>query len=279
MRLKALIRNFSANKHIDAIVILRNYMQERLLERVSVSKYKNNFILKGGMLISAMVGIDARVTMDMDATIKGQVLTETEIVAILNDILSLPIDDNIKFILKNIDEIREEADYPGYRMSIEAVFEKTRQMLKLDITTGDFVTPKEIVYRFPLMFENRAIDIMAYNFETILAEKFETIITRSVTNTRMRDFYDIYILTSMKIFDYDIFTAALKTTVEKRKTAKRMEALNDVIKIITESTAMSDLWQQYQKKYIYAANVTWKMVIEALKNLCGKCIYQAGVSG
>ena len=142
MQLKALVRNLSAEKNGDAGIILRNFMHERLLERISISKYKSNFIFKGGMLISAIVGIDSRSTMDIDANIKGQTLNETEIASIVNNILSLPVDDNVSFTLKSIDEIREDADYSGYRISIEAILDKTCQMLKMDVTTGDPIVPK-----------------------------------------------------------------------------------------------------------------------------------------
>lgn len=240
------------------------------MERVSVSDYKHSFILKGGMLIAAMVGIDTRTTMDMDATIKGQTLSEPEVTAIIEDILNIPIDDGVAFKFRGIEEIREKADYPGYRVSIAAVFDKTRQTLKVDITTGDFVTPREIEYRFKLMFEDRTISIMAYNLETILAEKFETAITRGVTNTRMRDFYDIYILTTTQPFDTDTFKLALNKTVNKRGTNEQMSDISGTIQMIEESSIMIDLWQRYQKKYTYAADITWEMAIVAVKALTGK---------
>jgi predicted nucleotidyltransferase component of viral defense system len=172
-QLKALVRNLSKSKNVEAEIILRNFMLERLLERISVSKYKNNFILKGGILITAMVGIVARTTMDLDATIKGQTLTASEIGNIINDILNIVIEDDVILTLKGIEEIQDEADYPGFRVSVEAVLDKTRQTLKVDITTGDIVTPKEIEYHFHLMFQNRSISVMAYNLETVLAEKTE----------------------------------------------------------------------------------------------------------
>jgi len=209
-QLKALVRNLSKEKNVEAEIILRNFMLERLLERISISNYRNNFILKGGMLIAAIVGIDTRTTLDLDATIKAQILNEAEVTAIIDDILNVPIDDDVIFTFKSIEEIHEEADYPGYRVSIEAVLDKTRQVLKVDITTGDFVTPREVQYYFKLMFEDRTISIMAYNLETVLAEKFETVITRGVANTRMRDFYDIYILTATQPLDTNTFRAALK---------------------------------------------------------------------
>ncbi len=267
VQLKALVRNLSKKSNVEAEILLRNFMLERFLERIAVSKYKRNFILKGGMLIAAMVGIDTRTTMDMDATIKGQTLTAFEITAIIEDILAAQVDDGVEFTVHGIEEIREEADYPGFRVSIGTVFDKTRQILKIDITVGDFVTPREIEYNFKLMFEDRTISIMAYNLETVLAEKFETVVTRSVTNTRMRDFYDIYILTATQAFSSDTFRAALQKTVEKRGTSEQMGDMADAIQTVAKSPIILDLWQRYQKKYNYAADVTWEMAVAVVQKL------------
>lgn len=167
-QLKAHIRNRAKIANVQTEILLRSFMLERFLERIANSKHKHNFILKGGMLIAAMVGIAERTTMDMDATIKGRMLNASEITAMIEEILSIPMNDGVSLTMHGIEEIREEADYPGFRISIGALLDKTRQILKIDITTGDFITPKEIVYPFKLMFEDRSIDIMAYNVETIL---------------------------------------------------------------------------------------------------------------
>jgi len=269
-QLKARIRNLSKAKNVETEIILCNFLFERFLERVSISDYKDNFILKGGMLITALVGIDARTTMDMDATIKGQTLSESEINTIIESILHIVIDDGISFVLKSIKEIRAGADYPGFRVSIEAAFGKICQIIKIDITTGDFITPSEIEYNFKLMFEDRTISIMAYNLETILAEKVEAIISRGITNTRMRDFYDIYILTNIQAFNSDIFKTALKKTAETRGTTEKMMDIDNVIQTIANNPTMISLWQSYQKEYVYATNVSWEMVIDALKRLAQK---------
>lgn len=270
-QLKALIRNLSQKSNVEAEILLRNFMLERFLERIAVSNYKHNFILKGGMLIASMVGIDTRTTMDMDATIKGQTLSESEITAIIEDILKIQIDDGAAFSFQRIAAISEDADYPGYRVSVGAIFDKTRQTLKIDITTGDSVTPREIEYDFKLMFADRTMSIMAYSLETILAEKFETTITRGVTNTRMRDLYDIYILTTTKTFDANTFKAALDKTVEKRHTVEQMSGtITDTIDMIMRNDTMADLWQKYQKKYHYAADISWAMVIDAVNALADK---------
>jgi len=245
-------------------------MLERFLERVSISDYKDNFILKGGMLITSLVGIDARTTMDIDATIKGQTLSESEINTIIESILQTPIVDGISFILQAIEEIREESDYPCFRVSIKVIYDKICETLKVDLTTGDFITPSEIKYNFKLMFEDRTISIMAYNLETILAEKVEAIISRGITNTRMRDFYDIYILTNTQTFSFDIFKTALKKTTETRGTAEKIMDIDNVIQTIASNQTMISLWQNYQNKYIYATNVSWEVVIDALKRLTQK---------
>ena len=192
--LKDLIRNLSKKKSADAQILMRNYMMERFLERISLSEYKDKFILKGGMLVAAMVGLDARATMDLDATIKGANVSLTDVETIISNIIAIPIDDGVLFCIKRISEIMEEADYPGVRVSMETKFDGVITPLKIDISTGDVITPKEIRYRFNLMLEDRTIEVWAYNLETVLAEKLETVISRNVTNTRMRDFYDIYIL-------------------------------------------------------------------------------------
>lgn len=266
-QLKAHIRNRAKATNVPAEILLRSFMMERFLERIAHSSYQHHFILKGGMLIAAMVGIAERTTMDMDATLKGRTLNASGITAIIKEILSIPMDDGVSFTMGGIEEIREEADYPGFRISISAHLDKTRQILKIDITTGDFVTPREIVYPFKLMFEDRSIDITAYNVETILAEKFETIITRSTANTRMRDFYDIYILTASHPFDPEIFRTALQNTTERRGTSAQMTEMDTILHTVANSPQMRDLWRRYQSKYNYATNVTWEMATATIVKL------------
>ena len=266
-QLKALLRNLSNKSNIEAEILLRNFMLERFLERVSLSNYKHNFILKGGMLISAIVGIDTRTTMDLDATLKAQTLSETEITTIITEILQVPIDDEVEFTFRKIEQIHDEADYPGYRITMGAAFDKTRQILKIDITTGDFITPKEIEYSFKLMLEDRVIQIMAYNIETVLSEKLEAIITRGVANTRMRDFYDIYILTKTQKFDMITFKKAFRRTVNVRQTIDQTIGAEKVIGHIENDLTMTGLWKRYQKQYSYAGDISWDMVVESVRNL------------
>lgn len=266
-QLKAQIRNLSAAKGVQAEVILRSFMLERFLERVSLSPYRKHFVLKGGVLISAMLGIDARTTMDLDATVRGRSVTEVGITDMVEQILRVRLEDGVTLTFRKIEEIRDEADYPGFRVSIDALLDKTRQTMHVDITTGDPVTPGEIDYRFKLMFENRTIDILAYNLETVLAEKFETIISRGVTNTRMRDFYDIHVLMASQQFDPSVFRSALASTSGKRNSTKQIDQAETVISSISEDHTLATFWARYQTKYGYAANVSWELALASLRRL------------
>lgn len=272
-QLKAKIRNIAQRKNIKPEVVLRNYMLERFLERIANSKYANNFILKGGLLISSLVGIDARSTMDMDATVKGQAISKEKLEKIINEVLIIGINDNVEMTLLDISNIHDESEYPGLRASIATKFDKTKQTIKIDVTSGDVITPKEITYTFPLMFEEREIQIQAYNIETVLAEKLESIMDRSTTNTRMRDFYDIHILTTMDgdNIDYAVFANAFKRTSEKRESTARIEKKGmNILDMIEKSSDLAFLWEKYQKKYPYAADITYTEVIEDIRKLIGK---------
>lgn len=270
MQLKALIRNMAKEKRIEAQILLRNYMFERLLERISLSKYKYNFILKGGMLVAAMVGIDTRSTMDMDATIKGYPVTEETVRKAFEEIMAIEIDDETQIIIKNVTTIRDEAEYGGFCVSLEASFDRIRVPLKIDITAGDKITPKEIGYRFGLMFEERNIEIFAYNLETILAEKLETIISRGTANTRMRDFYDVYILLKTQLnnnIDIQLFSKAFLATAENRNSLQVLNEAETVISEVLESETMNRLWENYRRSYSYAEELKWNDVCSAVLEL------------
>jgi len=265
-QLKDLIKNMAKEKDINSQILLRNYMLERLLERISLSEFKNKFILKGGMLVAAIVGVDMRATVDMDATIKSYPVTLDSIQDILDSILSVPIDDGVDMKLINIKEIRAEDEYAGFRVSMEALMDGARIPLKVDITTGDEITPKEVVYKFDLLLEDRSIEILAYNIETVIAEKFETVIARGIANTRMRDFYDIYILLKVQghNIDKDILSKATIATAEKRGSKSILLDGELVLKEVFESEILGNEWIRYQKQYSYSADISWKEVKEAV---------------
>ena len=270
-QLKDLIRNMSKKKSADAQILMRNYMMERFLERISLSEYKNQFILKGGMLVAAMVGLDARATMDLDATIKGTNVSVEDVEMIISQIISIPLDDGVSFRIKRISEIMEEADYPGVRVSMETKFDGVITSLKIDISTGDIITPREIKYNFNLMLENRTIEVWAYNLETVLAEKLETVISRNVTNTRMRDFYDIYILQKLygEQLSKDVLWDALVATAKKRETLEQIETedIDEVFDEIQSSSVMENLWKAYQRNYSYSAEIPWHTIMKSIRTL------------
>ena len=269
IQLKALVRNMSGGNSAKAQVIIRNYAMERFLERVSLSQYKNHFILKGGVLISAMVGLNNRSTMDIDTTIKGIYLSLDTAREMIEEIISIPIDDGMKFSLKGLNEVMEERSYVGLSATLETKLDNMRIPLKIDISTGDVITPKEISYELKLMFEERSISVMAYNLETVLAEKLETIISRGIANTRLRDFYDIYILQVDYIqeINKEKFGNAFLETTRFRDSINIAKNGEQIISSIEHDEIMQNLWRNYQKKFDYAENISWNVVMEAVKIL------------
>lgn len=269
MQLKAYVKNLAKEKKISAQIVLQNYMLERLLERISVSGYRDNFILKGGFLLAAMVGLDTRATMDMDATIKGLPVTKETISQMFVDICKIHIDDDISFEFSGIDDIREDDEYSGFRVSLSGNYPPMAVPLKIDITTGDKITPCEMVYTFNLMFEERSINVLAYTLETILAEKLETIISRGDQNTRSRDFYDVYILNTLqkKNIDNQILKEAFAATVKKRGTEHIVTNYKEIIGIVLNSSAMKDQWTRYQKEFDYAKDIQFEDTCKAVAKL------------
>ena len=260
MQLKARMKKLSKEKHISAQLLLQNYMMERLLERLSQSRYKEYFIIKGGFLIAAMVGLDTRATMDIDATIKGYPVTEKTIKTMFEEICDIYIPDDIVFEFKHIGEIREGDEYTGYRVSVTANYAPMAVPLKLDITTGDVITPKEISFAYPMMLEDRTISVLAYNLETILAEKLETVISRSDQNTRPRDYYDIFILYRLWKNNVNMHNlqCALKATGEKRGSVNLLTEYKRIMEVVVNSEVMSKQWKKYQKDFAYASEVSFK---------------------
>ena len=254
MQLKARMKKLSKEKHISAQLLLQNYMMERLLERISQSRYKEYFIIKGGFLIAAMVGLDTRATMDIDATIKGYPVTEKTIKTMFEEICDIYIPDDIVFEFKHIGEIREGDEYTGYRVSVTANYAPMAVPLKLDITTGDVITPKEISFAYPMMLEDRTISVLAYNLETILAEKLETVISRSDQNTRPRDYYDIFILYRLWKNNVNMHNlqCALKATGEKRGSVNLLTEYKRIMEVVVNSEVMGKQWKKYQKDFFIA---------------------------
>lgn len=265
MQLKAVIKNIAKEKHITAQLVMQNFMLERLLERISVSKYRQNFILKGGFLIAAMVGLDTRATMNMDATIKGLSVNEQTIREMFEEICKIELADDVTFSFRSIGEIREGDEYTGYRVSLSANYPPMAVPLKLDITTGDKITPQEIEYQFKLPLEDRSISVFAYNLETILAEKLETVISRGDQNTRPRDYYDIYILAKLQYSNIEpnSLKAALKATTKKRSSSAVVRDYRKIMNIVKSSEIMQRQWKNYQKDFEYATDIVFEETCDA----------------
>ena len=266
--LKAKLRNLAKQKNLPAQVLLQNYMFERLLVRLSQSEHRDRFVLKGGMLVAAIVGLDHRATMDMDATLRGLPLTETAIRGALETVCAVPVADDVAFTVKAVAPIRQDDVYGGYRVSISAVFDTIITPLTIDITTGDAITPGAVRYQFSEMFDERKrFDLWAYNIETVLAEKVETILRRSVFNTRPRDFYDVYILSNTQEYDLPLFADALKATAEHRGTSAQIADVAGIMKTIEASAQLQEMWDKYRKQFVYAGEITWEAVMAALRKL------------
>ena len=257
--LKANIRNISKGDDKVAKALIRIFFMERFLERVSMSEYRDQFILKGGMLVSSLLGINVRATMDIDTTVKALPLTEQDISRIVSEICAIEIEDRVSFQITNVETIMEDFDYPGIRLHMVGTLEKLRQPIKIDVSTDDVVTPRAIEYEYKLMFEERTILLNTYNIETLLAEKAQTIISRGLANTRMRDFYDLYEITGNKEFSWSTASDAFNATCRKRKTEFSNERIEDELKNITDSKELKFYGIILERKTILLARLNTKL--------------------
>ena len=264
-------RNFATKNNLSVQQVLQSYMFERFLERLSKSEYKDKFIIKGGLLLSSIFGVNLRSTMDLDTTIKGLPLDRTTITKVVNEIISIDLKDNIKLEIENIKDIREEELYSGFNINLKAEFDGLRTNLMIDITTGDVITYKEIQFEYKTLFDNEIINIMTYNYETIVAEKFEAIISRNIDNTRMKDYYDLYMFVNLKWDDIDktILRKAIFNTSKKRDTLNYIEDADKYIELINEDSKLKSLWKNYQSNYVYAKDISFEDTITAIKIING----------
>lgn len=268
MSLKARIRNLAKQKNIPAQVILQNFMFERLLVRLSISEYKEKFVLKGGMLVAAIVGLDNRATMDLDTTLKNLPLTPETIRSALEQICAIPFDDDVVFEIGTILPIREDDIYGGYRVMLNAKFDMLVTPLSIDVSTGDAITPRAVQYDFSEIFDNeKTYQLWAYNIETVMAEKVETILRRGVFNTRPRDFYDAYILATTQKFDKVVFDEALAATANHRGTVTQLVDIPTILHTIEESPELRGMWDKYRKQFAYAADIEYERIMQVLHTL------------
>lgn len=268
MSLKAKIRNIAKQKNIPAQVILQNYMFERLLVRLSASEYKEKFVLKGGMLVAAIVGLDNRATMDMDTTLKNLPLTPEAIRSALEEVCDIAFDDGVMFEIGTISPIREDDIYGGYRVMLNAKFDMLLTPLSIDVSAGDAITPHAVQYSFSEIFDDeKSYELWAYNIETVMAEKVETILRRGVFNTRPRDFYDVYILTTTQKFNKKLFIEALNATAEHRGTKEQISDVPGILHNVEASAELKTMWDKYRKQFAYAADIEYSQIIAVLKTL------------
>ena len=268
-QLKDKVANLSGNDSKKAQTLIRKYMMERFLARIARSEYKNNFILKGGMLVSALVGVESRATMDIDTTVRMLPLTKDNAIEVIAKIMKIDLDDDIFYEIKKVEDIMEEHDYSGVRFTISVTLEKLRDTIKIDISTGDEITPSAIEFSYPMMFDDERINIWSYNLETMLAEKLETVIARSTLNTRMRDFYDIHILWSEKanMINIETLRRAIINVARKRETLELFDTMDEILDDIVESDYLRNNWSNYRKGSYYVGDLEWADVLETTVNI------------
>ena len=268
MSLKGRIKNYAKSNNIAAQVVLQNYMFECFLARLSVSEYNEKFVVKGGMLIAAIVGLDTRSTMDLDTTLRNLPLTEEKITEAIDAVCKIDMKDDVVFTVKSIEPIRKDDIYGGYWVRLDAVYDTIITPLSIDVSTGDVITPDAVKYEFSGIFdEDIRISLWGDNIETVIAEKVETILRRGVFTTRPRDYYDVYILGTTQEYDKEIYKEALKATAEHRGSTEQISDVEGILKQISESDDLKDMWRKYQKKFAYASDISYENVLEVLRKI------------
>lgn len=268
-QIKGRIKSVAKQNNADARTLMRIYMMERFLERLAQSKYRDNFIIKGGILVTAMIGVAHRSTMDIDTSMKNLNLSAEDALRVVNRVKDIDLDDGVSFDVKDVSNIMDEMEYPGIRVTMNANVGRLITPLKIDISTGDVITPRAIEFNYDLLLEDRSISLWSYNLETILAEKLQTVLARGILNTRMRDFYDIRML--LDTYEDKVNKAVLKdafaATCKKRGTDHLQEQAEEIIKIIEANEQLQVLWRAYEKKYSYAADIDYASVISGVRKL------------
>lgn len=268
-QLKGAIRSMAAKKNLRAQEVLQMFLFERIIDRLAASSFRDNFILKGGLLISSMIGIGERTTMDMDTTARGIQMEEDEIVSAVKEIIAMDVGDGISFEFQKIEPIREDDAYNNFRVHLRAKYGKIDSPMKIDITTGDIITPAAIRYDFPFVFEEKTVPVMAYTLETVLAEKYETIIRRNIGTTRARDFYDLHTLYRSRkdVVQMDVLRAAVIHTAEKRDSIDDIRDWRDILKDIREEPQLYLLWDNYAADNKYIGDLKFNEVLDTVDEI------------
>ena len=267
-KLKGKIKSFLEKNNLKAQEVLQMYFFERFLTRLEKSKYRAKFIIKGGFLISSIIGIQNRTTMDIDTTIKGLPVKEEIIKEIILEILNIGVNDEIEFVLGKIENIREISEYENYRLHLTANFEKIKNPLKIDITTGDVIIPSEIEYSYETIFKEK-LNILVYSLETLIAEKYETIIKRNITTTRLRDFYDIYMIFKLKNDKIDInnLKQSIWETAKNRNSMEEILESKEILEDIKNDEYLNKQWNIYKKENKYVDNIQFSEILELLNKI------------
>ena len=268
-QLKGQIKSFAKKRNLQPQEVLQMYLFERVLERLSVSKYSKNFILKGGLLISSMFGVEERTTMDMDTTASGIDMSEDEIKRIIGEIISIDVGDGIVFDFSKIGPIREDGDYNNFRVCFVARYGKIASEMKIDITTDDVITPGAIDYSYKTILDGDIISVKAYNRETIVAEKYETVIRRNIGNTRARDFYDLYMFYNLykDDIDYEVLKKAVKNTSEKRGSEDELREWKDICEDMRADSSLLGLWENYRNYNSYSREISYNTIMDAVEEI------------
>ena len=265
--LKDQAKNIAKENNISIQQVLQNYMFERILERLSKSKYRENFIIKGGLLLSSIMGINLRTTMDIDTNVTGINLEKEELLKILNEILNINIGDNVSFIIEKIEDIKQEEYYGGYKFKITGIYENIKIKFHIDISTGDVITPKAIGYKYKKLFDSSYINILSYNQETIIAEKLQSILERKLTNSRMKDYYDLYFFVNYKwdSIDKETLSKAIIRTFSARNSITELRNIKETIRILGNNPFLNRLWLDYSQKHEYSKNISFNDTIKAIE--------------
>ena len=265
MSLKGKIKNYAKSKSIAAQVVLQNYMFERFLARLSMSDYREKFVVKGGMLIAAIVGLDTRSTMDLDTTLRNLPLTEEKVMEAVENICKITLGDDVIFEVKSIAPIRKDDRYGGFCVRLDAIYDTIVTPLSIDVSTGDVITPEAVEYEFSGIFDEEIrIKMWGYNIESVMAEKVETILSRGIFNTRPRDFYDVYILGTTQRYDKKIFLKALEATAIHRGSREQIIDKTGIIEKLSASEELIQMWEKYRKKFSYASEIQYADVMDVL---------------
>lgn len=265
---KAKIKNISKDKGIPAQQVQQHYLIEQVLKLISTSSYRDSFIVKGGYLIGQMIGLDKRTTMDLDVTLKGTEMSRENLIHIFEEILCSKT-DGFSFSVDKLEPIRQDDEYGGFSLKLNATFDTLKEVVFIDITTGDKITPREITYSMTSIFTNESIKIWTYNLETVLAEKLETIISRGLASTRPRDRYDLFTLYKLRKeeINLEVLKNALENTAEKRKSKDTIYNWEEQVRGIEISNYQKELWIRYQRQFKYAKDISFDNSVQVIREI------------